>query len=168
MKPGYARNYLLRRGLATVATESGIKDLEHHRRVIAEKQAKALKDLEAVKQKIQSTKIEVSATAGEEGRLFGSVTMQQIAELLEQKGITVDRRKMSVPDAIKTTGEHVVTVQLRRELAASLKVIVTSTSAPIVEEAADSDDALSLRGPEAAAEAESEESADEDEDEDDD
>jgi large subunit ribosomal protein L9 len=144
VKPGYARNYLLKRGIATLATEARVKELEHHRRAIAENQAKELKDLEAFKQKVQSTVIEVDATAGEGGKLFGSVTMQQVAELLDARGITVDRRKMSVEDAIKTTGEHVVTVQLRRDLAAKLKVIVTSTAAPVVAEALESDETLSL------------------------
>jgi large subunit ribosomal protein L9 len=152
VKPGYARNYLLKRGIATVATEARIKELEHHRRIITEKQAKELKDLEAVKHKIQSTAIEVTATAGEGGKLFGSVTMQQVAELLAEKGIEVDRRKMSVPDAIKTTGEHTVTVQLRRELAAKLKVTVTSTSEPVAEvKALDSDETLSLQTSDEAA-----------------
>jgi len=145
VKPGFARNYLLRRGKATLATEARIKELEHHRRAIAEKQAKELKDLQGLKQKIESTVIEVAASAGAEGKLFGSVTMQQVAELLAEKGLDLDRRKMSVPEAIKTTGDHEVTVQLRRELAAKLKVVVTSTYEPPAAEAADTDGSLGVK-----------------------
>ena len=74
VKPGFARNFLLRQGKASLATTARISELEHHRRVIGEKQAKELKDLQAVKNKIESTVLQVSATAGVEGKLFGSVT----------------------------------------------------------------------------------------------
>lgn len=145
VKPGFARNYLLRRGRATLATEARIKELEHHRRGIADQQAKELKDLEGVKNKIESTVIEVAASAGAEGKLFGSVTMQQVAGLLAEKGLDLDRRKMSVPDAIKTVGEHAVTIQLRRELAATLKVVVTSTGQAAPEQELDTSDSLGVK-----------------------
>jgi large subunit ribosomal protein L9 len=145
VKPGFARNYLLRRGKATLATEARINEIEHHRRNIADRQAKELKDLQAVKKKVEATVIEVAASAGAEGKLFGSVTMQQVAGLLAEKGLELDRRKMSVPDAIKTVGEHIVTVQLRRELAASLKVIVTSTGQAPPEEELDLSDSLGVK-----------------------
>ena len=125
---GYrAANFLLPKGKASIATEARINELEHHRRIIAEEQAKLLKDLEAVRSKVESTVIEVEMQAGTEGKLFGSVTMQQVAELLAEKGLELDRRKMHVDEPIKTTGEHTVQVRLHREMVASLKVQVTAS-----------------------------------------
>ncbi len=126
VKPGFARNFLLPQGKATLATEARVRELDHHRRVIQDQQARELNDLQALKHKIESTVIEVTAQAGAEGRLFGSVTLQQVAELLEGKGIVIDRRKMNVPEPIKSIGLHAVEVRLHRELSATLKVIVAS------------------------------------------
>ena len=73
--------------------------------------------------------VQVSATAGVEGKLFGSVTLQQVAELLEEKGISVDRRKLSVVETIKSVGEHSVDLRLHRELVATFKVVVVAEDA---------------------------------------
>ena len=91
VKPGFARNYLLPQGKAAIATKAKVKELEHQKRVITEKLAKELKDLEAVKHKIESIVLEFTAQAGEEGKLFGSITAANIAEQLGEKGIEVDR-----------------------------------------------------------------------------
>lgn len=129
VKPGYARNYLLPQGKALVATDSRIREIEHHKRIIADKQVKERKSLEAVAKRLESTQIEVGAQAGEGGRLFGSVTMQQIADLLKQRGLEVDRRRMHTDEPIKTVGEHLVEVRLHRDLTAQLKVTVTAENA---------------------------------------
>lgn len=126
VRPGYARNYLLPRKLAVVATEAKVKEVEHHKRVIGEKLTKDLKDLQAVRDRIQAVSLEVRAQAGEEGKLFGSVTAQQIAALLGEKGIVIDRRKINLAEPIKELGEHVVPVRLRRELVAEVKVVVSA------------------------------------------
>jgi large subunit ribosomal protein L9 len=126
VKPGFARNYLLPQGKAALATKARVKELEHQKRVISEKQAKELKDLEAVKHKIESVVLEFTAQAGEEGKLFGSITAANIAEQLAEKGIEVDRRKLALDEAIKTVGEHAVSLKLRGELAAKVKVVVTA------------------------------------------
>ena len=92
---GLGRTLLREPGMehkGTIATESRVKEFDHHKRVIAEKLAKEMKDLEAVRNRIQSLKLEVTAQAGEEGKLFGSVTALQVADLLAQKGYQIDRR----------------------------------------------------------------------------
>ena len=99
VKPGYARNFLVPEGKAIVATDSNIKELEHNKRVIAEMLAKELKDLRATSHKLKSMVLEVSKRAGEDGKLFGSVTSANIAELIEGKGVKLDRRKIQLPDA---------------------------------------------------------------------
>ncbi len=126
VKPGYARNFLLPGGKANVATESNVSQLDHHQRVIQEKLAKELSDLEAVRNRIQSLTLEVSAQAGEGGRLFGSVTAQQIADLLAEKGSEVNRRKIALPEPIKEIGEHRVSIRLRRDVTAEVVVTVSA------------------------------------------
>lgn len=127
VKPGYARNYLLPKGKASLATSARVKEIEHHSRVIAEQQAKALVDLEAFKRKIESFSLEVEAQAGEEGKLFGSVTMQNVADLLAEKGVEIDRRKLQHDGAIKSLGEHGVSLRLHRDLVAKVRVVVSAS-----------------------------------------
>jgi large subunit ribosomal protein L9 len=128
VKAGYARNYLIPQGKALVATAAKVRQLEHERQVIEARLAKDLKDLKAVANRVNGTVVEVSANAGEGGKLFGSVTTQQIAELLALQGVTVDRRRIQT-DPIRTVGEHTVDVRLHRELSVKVKVVVTGTVA---------------------------------------
>ena len=94
VKPGFARNYLIPQGKAIFANDARIKEVEHQKRVVAEKAAKEMKDLKAVKAKVESLKLEVKARVGDEGKLFGSVTSSNIHELLSAEGIEVDRRRI--------------------------------------------------------------------------
>jgi len=126
VKPGFARNYLVPQGKALPATAERVHQIEHQQRVISEKRAKELKDLESVKARLDVTKLEIEAQAGEEGKLFGSVTAQNLADLLAEKGLKVDRRKIVLAEAIKTTGEHTVAIRLRSDVVAEFKVSVTA------------------------------------------
>lgn len=126
VKPGFARNFLLPRGKASLATESRIRQLEHEKRVIGEKLAKELKDLDALRARIEGIPLEVTAAAGEEGKLFGSVTSQNIADLLAEKGVEIDRRKIALAEPIKSVGEHEVALRLRKDLSATIKLTVVA------------------------------------------
>jgi len=126
VKPGFARNYLIPQGKALLATAERVHEVEHKKRVISEKRAKELKDLTAVKSKLDAAKIEIAAQAGEEGKLFGSVTAANLAELLAAKGLEVDRRKIQLAEPIKTLGEHTVAIRLRSDVVAEFKVTVTA------------------------------------------
>ena len=126
VKPGFARNYLVPEGKAVPATAERVHQVEHQQRVISEKRGKELKDLESVKARLDATKLEIEAQAGEEGKLFGSVTAQNLADLLAEKGLDVDRRKIVLTEAIKTTGEHTVAIRLRSDVVAEFKVTVTA------------------------------------------
>lgn len=126
VKPGYARNYLVPQGKALPATAERVNQVEHQKRVIGEKRAKELKDLEAVKGKLQGMALEIEAQAGEEGKLFGSVTAQNLAEMLAEKGLEVDRRKIVLDEPIKTLGEHTVSIRLRSDVVAEFKVTVNA------------------------------------------
>jgi large subunit ribosomal protein L9 len=96
--------------------------------VINERLAKELKDLNAVKAKLDGTVLEIAAQSGDEGKLFGSVTAQNLADLLAEKGLDVDRRKIQLSEAIKTLGEHTVAIRLRSDVIAEFKVTVTAAS----------------------------------------
>jgi large subunit ribosomal protein L9 len=126
VKPGYARNYLLPQGLALLATETRMREVEHHKRVVAEKVARELKSLGAVRDKLAATPLQISAQAGEGGKLFGSVTSAQIAELLEARGFEIDRRKIVLAEPIKSLGEHKVPIKLHRGLTAEVTVVVSA------------------------------------------
>ena len=128
VKPGFARNFLIPQGKALIATAERVNEVEHKRRVINEKLAKELKDLTAVKSKLDATNLEIEAQVGEEGKLFGSVTAANLADLLKEKGLEVDRRKIQLSEPIKTIGDHTVAIRLRSDVIAEFKVSVTAAS----------------------------------------
>ena len=124
VRPGFARNFLLPQGKAILATEASVKALEHHQRVIAEKSSREKKTLEAEKARIEAIALEIAVQVGEEGKLFGSVTAAQIAELLAAKGVSIDRRKIELADPIREAGEHKVPLRLHRDVIAQLRLTV--------------------------------------------
>lgn len=126
VKPGFARNYLLPQGKAIIASEAKVQELEHHKRVVAEKVAREMKKLTAVRDALSKVSLEVSMQAGAEGKLFGSVTSAAIAELLAEKGYQIDRRKIALEGPIKDVGEHEVPIRLRGELVAKVKLTVSA------------------------------------------
>ena len=128
VKVGYARNYLLPQGKALLATESKVRELEHHKRVVTEKAARDLNDLKALRDRLESVALEVTARVGEEGKLFGSVTTAHIAELLAEKGYTVDRRKIHLSEPLREVGDHVVPIRLQRDLTAEVAIKISAES----------------------------------------
>lgn len=124
VRPGYARNFLLPQGKAILATDAKVRELEHHKRIVAERVARERKTLEAERDRLQNVALEVREQAGEEGKLFGSVTAIRIAELLAEKGIEVDRRKIALTEPIREVGDHLVPIRLHREVTANVKLKV--------------------------------------------
>ena len=123
---GYGRNYLLPRGLAVPATPKNVKQVEHQKKVVADRQAKLVKGLAAVKRSIENVSVTIEAQAGEEGKLFGSVTATDLAHALGREGVQVDRRKIQLPEPIKQVGETEVEVRLHSEVIAKFKVNVVA------------------------------------------
>ena len=121
---GYARNYLFPRDLAVHASQAVIKQIEARRAKVAEAYAAEVDTAKELAAKINETSITIPMQAGEDDKLFGSVTVTEIHDLLEKDGIEVDRRKIIVGEAIKTLGVHEVTVKVHTEVAATLKVWV--------------------------------------------
>lgn len=122
---GYARNFLIKQGLAVEATPGNLKQLENQKKKAAELAQQELEEAKQLKEQLENIKVELSAKAGEGGRLFGSITNKQIAsELKKTHNITIDRRKILLDDAIRSLGVTKVEVKLHPEVTATLAVHV--------------------------------------------
>jgi large subunit ribosomal protein L9 len=126
VRPGYARNYLLPQGLAYEATEGNRKRVAAESRVRAARSEAEQADAERVAATLSQVTLTLRGKAGEEGKLFGSITSQDIAEELGRQGHNVERRRIELEHPIKTTGEHRVTVRLHPEVHAELRVSVVA------------------------------------------
>jgi len=124
VKPGFARNFLFPRGLAIEANPKNLKVLEHTKRVIAVKAEHDKKAAEAVAAKVEGTAIRIQARAGEDGKLFGSVTNIDVERLLSEKGIEVDRRKIALAEPIKQLGIFPIEIQVGRGVKATVQLTV--------------------------------------------
>ncbi len=123
--PGYARNYLLPKGLAIEATTKNAKALEHAKRQMEYKKNKVLEQAKSLAARIEGLSLSVAHQAGEEGKLFGSVTNMELADLLKAQGIEIDRKKIVLAEPIKHLGEFTAAVKLHPEVSATLKVTIT-------------------------------------------
>jgi large subunit ribosomal protein L9 len=121
---GYARNFLLPKKLAVLATPANMKQIEQEKAAAVRREAKEKQEVEALAHQLSQVSIQVSRKVGENEVLYGSVTSMNIAELLEAKGFTVDRRKIDLQEALKSLGQHDVPIKLHREVTAFIKVEV--------------------------------------------
>ena len=123
VKNGYGRNYLIPQGLATIATPSAIKMANDNVKQAAHKQAKVKTDAEAQAAKMKDIKITIPTKAGSNGKIFGSVTILQLAKSLADRGFEVDKRKISAPD-MKNIGAYKATINLNKEVSVEIDVDV--------------------------------------------
>jgi large subunit ribosomal protein L9 len=121
---GYARNYLMPYGFALEATTQNMKTLELQRKKIEVKRLKGREEAERLKETLAGIVISISQKAGEEGKLYGSVTTMDIAASLEAQGIEIDRRKINLDKPIKAVGEYKVPVKIYPKVTGSIKVVV--------------------------------------------
>jgi large subunit ribosomal protein L9 len=128
VKPGYARNYLLPRGLAMVADRRNLKALEHDKRVTAEKREREQRKSDQLSKQLAGVSLSIAAKAGEEGKLFGSVTNIDVEKALHDKGFTLDRRRIRLDDPIKQLGDYSIEIHL------PLGVVAKVTLAVVAEE----------------------------------
>ncbi|MCA9581637.1 MAG: 50S ribosomal protein L9 [Myxococcales bacterium] len=128
VRPGFARNYLIPRGLAVVASKGNIKQVEHEKRGAIARSEKIRAAAKTEAEKLNGVSVKVEKAAGEEGKLYGSVTAQDVATALKaQLDVDVDRRKIKLPEeAIKTVGSHPVSVKLASEVSAHFVVQVVA------------------------------------------
>lgn len=124
VRAGFGRNYLIPRGLAVLASEKNVRQLEHEKKVIAARQAKLKAAAGGVASQLEKAQVKIARRVGEQDKLFGSVTALDIVEELQKQGISVDRRTIHLEEPIKTTGTHEVEVKLHSEVTAKIKVEV--------------------------------------------
>ena len=124
--PGYARNFLIPRNLAVPATTRNVKQLEHTKRLIAVKRAKALTVAAALSKRLGEVSVTIAKPVGEEDKLFGSVTNRDIADALAKEGFTLDRRNIVLDKPIKNIGVYNVDIKLHAEVATQVKVWVVA------------------------------------------
>lgn len=130
VKEGYARNFLIPQGKARRATDAAIKEFETRRADLEKAQAARLAAAQAVNEKLNGSTVKVSAKAGVDGRLFGSITNFDIAEALVKQGFEVNKGQIRMPlGPLKTVGEHHVSIALHTDVVAEITVIVTGEAA---------------------------------------
>ncbi|HEX8748489.1 MAG TPA: 50S ribosomal protein L9 [Pyrinomonadaceae bacterium] len=124
VRSGYARNYLLPRKLAVEATASNVKQIEQERKALMKKESaeRATADIQA--EQLRSLRLSFERKVGEHGLLYGSVTSMDIAEALKERGYEIDRRRITLREAIKETGDYAVPIRLHRDVTVEIPVVV--------------------------------------------
>jgi large subunit ribosomal protein L9 len=133
VKNGYARNFLIPRNLALPATARNLKAQEHQLREIERRRSKIVGDARGLADRIAGVSLIFTRKTGEKGRLFGSVTNMDIAEALGEKGLTIDRKDIILPEPIKTLGEFDVQIKLHHDVSPEVKVTVLPEEGEIPE-----------------------------------
>jgi large subunit ribosomal protein L9 len=128
VRDGYARNYLLPRGLVLVANKKNLKTFEHQKKIVADQKQKIVRHAQTVSNELATVAVVIPMKVGEEGRLFGSVTTMQIEKALKAKGVNVERRKIHLNEPIKTVGDYEVPIRLSADVTVPLKVSVVPES----------------------------------------
>lgn len=123
---GYAKNFLLKKGLAEIATAQGINEVAQKRTADAFHKAESIKEMKALAEKLDGTEVALSIRAGENGKVFGSVTTAQISSALAELGYEIDKKKISTKEAIKTVGIFDAEVRFMEGVSAKIKVNVSA------------------------------------------
>jgi large subunit ribosomal protein L9 len=125
VRDGYARNYLVPRGFAVVADDRNVRRLNHQKRLAESRNFKALASARVLAEQIAATAVTITKEAGEDNKLFGSVTNRDIAEALAADGFKVDRKLIHIAEPIRTLGVKSVQVKLHADIESALTVYVT-------------------------------------------
>jgi large subunit ribosomal protein L9 len=123
---GYARNYLLPRKLALAVTEANRRQIDREKKVVELREAEEKAQAETLAQRIAQMEIEIARRVGEHDTLYGSVTSADLAHALQAKGLDVEKRKIQLPEPLKTLGETTVPVKIHRDVVATLRVKVVA------------------------------------------
>jgi large subunit ribosomal protein L9 len=126
VKDGYGRNYLIPQGKAIIASESAKKVLAENLKQRSHKLAQLKKDAEALAEKLKGIKLTIGAKVSTTGKIFGSVSSIQVAECLEKEGFEIDRKHISIKDAVKEVGDFTAIVKLHREVSVEMPFTVVA------------------------------------------
>jgi large subunit ribosomal protein L9 len=121
---GYGRNYLIPRGKALLATDKNVKNLEHERRLIQRKAEMIRKEAEGLAGQLSGVSVSLTRKVVDESKLYGSVSVSDIAQALEEAGVPVERKMIKLDEPIKTLGEHTVQIKVHDDVTAELTVEV--------------------------------------------
>ena len=124
VKDGYGSNFLIPKGKALLATPNNLKAFNHQKRVVQSKVKKVIATVQAIADEIAKVTCTVKKKIGDTGKMFGSVTAQEIADLLKVQGVDIDRRKIQITEPIKKAGEYKIPVKLHTEVTAEIKLVV--------------------------------------------
>ena len=124
VKDGYGRNFLIPKGKALLATPNNLKAFNHQKRIVQSKVKKVIAVTQGVADEISKAPIQIKKKIGDGGKMFGSVTAQEISDLLKTKGVDLDRRKIQIQEPIKKAGEYAIPVRLHPEVTAEIKLTV--------------------------------------------
>jgi len=128
VKNGFGRNYLIPRGMAALATRSTIKEAEENLRQQSHKLNRLRDDARALAERLETLDIVIQAKVGEENRIFGTVTTQQVADVISARGLEIDRRKIELAEEIRSLGVYAATVKLHGDVTANVKIQVVPES----------------------------------------
>ena len=124
VRDGFARNYLLPRGLVLEANKKNLKVFEHQKKIVADQKQKITRNAQAVADQLAGASLTIAMRTGDEGRLFGSVTKMQIEKALKAKGLNVERRKIHLDEPIKSLGDYEIPIRLSADVTVPLKLSV--------------------------------------------
>ena len=160
VKDGYGRNFLIPRGKALLATPNNLKAFNHQKLVVQSKVKKVIATVQAIADEIAKVTCTVKKKVGDTGKMFGSVTAQEISDLLKGQGVDIDRRKIQIAEPIKKAGEYKVPVKLHSEVTAQINLVVEAEQevvAPAEESAAPAEEPAEEPAPEVEQEKKTEE-----------
>ncbi len=120
VKDGFGRNFLIPKGKAVLATEGARKAVDNQLKNVIEKRTAELEEAKGTAENLQGTNVTIAVKAGEEGKIFGTVTNAQIADALQEKGFDIDRRKIQIDSDVKQLGEYTATVNLHEQVKSTL------------------------------------------------
>jgi len=126
VKPGFARNYLIPQGIATMATKKNIEATQKLIDIQERKDARTRTNLETLAERLNKLTLKFELQAGEDDKLFGSVTNIMIAEAIAEKGYTVDRKEIEMEETIKSVGNHYVVIKLGKGFSGRIKIKVSA------------------------------------------
>jgi large subunit ribosomal protein L9 len=124
VKPGFARNFLIPKGLAMLATDKNLKKYENEKKQMSWRQEKEKRQSEELAKTLENVSCTITVQVGEEDKMFGSVTSQNIAEALESQGYKIDKRKITLDEPIKSLGIYSIPIKLHTDVEAKVKVWV--------------------------------------------
>lgn len=127
VKPGYGRNYLIPQGKAVPATKANLEEFEARRAELEKAAAASMTDAESRKEKLESLSVTISAKAGDEGKLFGSIGTRDIATAITEAGVAVEKKEVRLPEgAIRVTGDYEIEVQLHSDVVGTVKLAIVA------------------------------------------